>query len=295
MIRSVGRLGPLKVTALVGRQLWVDLLVLLAVAALMVPVPDPIQSQAAVPILSVLGVGATIFIGFRNSTAYSRWWEARTLWGGVIINCRVLHNGLVSVDDGSADMTTVLDRLRRRQVRHAWQLAAELRGLRPTADVLALTPEDPGDASATDLLSRQARDIGVLVSNRRLDTESRTMLMAVNTALVSAQSGLERIRNQPLPAHYALFIRVFTWLFAVMAFNRLDAASHHVASLLLGLVVMVVFIVAERVGHLIEEPMSNTVFDLPMSRFCSTVTADLLSPGHPLARPREGPRATVWM
>jgi putative membrane protein len=57
---------------------------------------------------------------------------------------------------------------------------------------------------------------------------------------------------------------------------------------------MAVFVVAERVGHLSEEPMSNTVFDLPMYRFCGTITGNLLGAGHPLARPRESVTATVW-
>jgi putative membrane protein len=52
---------------------------------------------------------------------------------------------------------------------------------------------------------------------------------------------------------------------------------------------------AERLGHFIEEPMSNTPFDLPMNRFCAGITADLLGPGHPLARPRDREDAVIWM
>jgi putative membrane protein len=32
--------------------------------------------------LTILGAAITIFLGFRTNTAYDRWWEARTLWGG---------------------------------------------------------------------------------------------------------------------------------------------------------------------------------------------------------------------
>ncbi|HEX9834095.1 MAG TPA: bestrophin family ion channel [Mycobacterium sp.] len=281
--------------ALVLWELRFDVLAILAIAALMVPIPDAIQAESATAVLSVLGIGATIFIGFRNSNAYNRWWEARTLWGGVIIHCRALHNGLSSVDDGSAAAAPVLDRLRRRQVRHAWQLAIELRGVAPPAGVVELTPEDPADTSATDLLTRQAREVQVLVRDHRLDTDSRVMLMALNTALVAAQSGLERIRNQPIPIHYDMFIRALAWFFGIVAFNRLDSTSHHVGSIVIGLLLIAVFIIAERLGHFIEEPMNNRIFDLPMYRFCSIITGDLLGPGHPLARPRESTKASVWM
>ena len=295
MIRSVGRTGPVKVTGLVLWQLRFNLLAMVAVAAVMVPIPDTIQTDNATAVLSVLGIAASIFIGFRNSNAYNRWWEARTLWGAVIINCRALHNDLTGVDNASNAMAPALDRLRRRQVRHAWQLAGELRGAPMPIGVADLTPEDPVDTSANDLLTCQARDIQGLVRADQLDTQSRVMLLSVITALTEAQSGLERIRNQPIPIHYDMFIRMLAWFFGIVAFNRLDATSHHIGSIVVGLLLMGIFVTAERLGHFIEEPMSNRIFDLPMNRFCSTITANLLGAGHPLAQPRESAKASVWM
>ncbi|WP_137145270.1 bestrophin family ion channel [Mycolicibacterium sp. CR10] len=295
MIRSVGRTGPAKVVALVGWELRFNLLAVVAVAAVMVPIPDTIQTDNAAAVLSVLGIAASIFIGFRNGNAYNRWWEARTLWGSVIINCRALDNALISVDDQTDDMASVIDRLRRRQVRHAWQLASELRGVVLPTGVADLTPEDPVGADATDLLNRQARDIQGLVRGGHVDTQSRMMLMSINTALVAAQSGLERIRNQPIPVHYDLFIRILAWFFGIVAFNRLDATSQYIGSIVVGLLLLGVFVTAERLGRFIEEPMSNRIFDLPMYRFCSIITGNLLGGGHPLAQPRESAKATVWM
>ncbi len=295
MIRSVGPLGPVKAAGLVVWQLRYDLVVVLIVAVVMVPIPDGIQNESAVAVLSVLGVGASIFIGFRNSNAYNRWWEARTLWGGIIINCRALHNTLCSVDTGSAAMAPILDRMRRRQVRHCWKLTAELRGIAPLPGVAELTPEDPADADAVDLIAFQAQDVQALSAGGFIDDQARVMLMSVNTGVVTAQSGLERIRNQPIPFQYDMFIRGLAWFFAIVAFNRLDSATHHFGSILIGLLLMAVFIVAERMGHFIELPMRNSVFDLPMYRFCSLISGNLLGAGHPLARPRERADATVWM
>jgi putative membrane protein len=58
---------------------------------------------------------------------------------------------------------------------------------------------------------------------------------------------------------------------------------------------MTTFIVAERLGHFIEQPMNNSVFDIPMYRICGGITANLLGAGHPLARPRESEKTIVWM
>lgn len=295
MIRTAGRLGPIKVIGLVLWQLRYTFLAIIVVVALLIPVPDAAQSEYAAAVLSVLGIGASVFIGFRNTTAYNRWWEARTLWGGIIIGSRTLANGLTSVDDGSPEMGVILDRMRRRQVRYCWTLAAELRRVPPIDGVVGLTPEDPADADAVDLLNRQAVDIQALAADGRIDAQARVLLMTANTAAATAQSGLERIRNEPVPVHYDLFIQGLAWFFGVMAFSRLDSTTHEVGSVLVGLLLMTTFIVAERLGHFIEQPMNNSVFDISMYRICSTITGNLLGSRHPLARPRESDRALVWM
>jgi len=295
VIRSVGKLGPLKVSGLVWWQMRWDLLAIVVVAAILIPIPDPTQIDYASAVLSVLGIGASVFIGFRNTTAYARWWEARTLWGNVIINSRATHNALCSVDSGSPEMAPILDRMRRRQVRYAWQLTADLRGIPAVEGVSELTPEDPADANAVELMTEQAVDIQKLSAEGLIDHQARVMLMSVNTALVTAQSGLERIRNEPIPMQYEIFVRALAWFFAIMAFSRLDGSSHPFAGVIIGLLLMAVFIGAERLGHFIEQPMRNSVFDIAMYRFSGVITGNLLGAGHPLAQPREGPKATVWM
>jgi putative membrane protein len=295
VIRPVGRLGAVKVAGLVLWQLRYDLLAILIVAGLLVPVPDANQIDYAAAVLSVLGIAASVFIGFRNTTAYNRWWEARTLWGGQIINSRVLHNGLTAVDNGSPVMAPILDRMRRRQVRYCWQLAAEMRGIEPPPGVIELTAEDPPDTDSTELLNLQAADVQTLAAGGHIDQQARVMLMAANTGSATAQSGLERIRNEPFPIHYDFFIRMLAWFFGIMAFNRLDSSGHAVASIVVGLLLMTVFVVAERLGRFIEEPMNNSIFDIPMYRLCSIITGNLLGRGHPLARPPDSDKAAVWM
>lgn len=71
--------GALKV---VGQVLWrlrYDLLAVLMVALAMAMFSGSALFAGAAPAVPLLGVVVSIFIGFRNSSAYSRWWEARTL------------------------------------------------------------------------------------------------------------------------------------------------------------------------------------------------------------------------
>jgi len=296
MIRSSNRFGVFKALGLVLWMLRYDLVAVVIVAAVMALLSDRVAFQGAAAIVPLLGVVVSIFIGFRNSNAYNRWWEARTLWGTVVGNCRAVSNALIAVDDCSDEMAVVVDRMRRRQVRHAWRLAAELRGVAPVTGVAELTPEDPVDASTGTLLALQATDVRDLVRADRIDRQGRVILTNLNTAQALAAGGLERIRNQPIPLPYAVFVRALAWFFGIMVCTRLDNSGHDtVLGIIVGVLIMTLFIVAERLGHFIEEPMSNTSFDLPMNRFCAGITADLLGPDHPLARPADGAHAVVWM
>jgi len=273
----------------VGQVLWqlrYDLLTVVVVAVAMVALSAVLPMQGAAALVPLLGVVVSILIGFRNSNAFSRWWEARTLWGTVVANCRAVHNALTAVDDCSAEMAVTTNRMRRRQVRHAWQLAAELQGVPVAPGVRELTPEDPPDATSGVLLNLQAAETRDLVRADRIDRQGRVILTNLNTAQAVAAGGLERVRNQPIPLYYAGFVRALAWLFAILVCTRVDVGGHHSAlGIAVGVFVMALFVVAERIGHIAEAPLSDSPFALPMSTYCAGITADLLGSGHPLAGP----------
>lgn len=58
---------------------------------------------------------------------------------------------------------------------------------------------------------------------------------------------------------------------------------------------MTTFIVAERLGRFIGQPMNNSIFDISMNRICATISGNLLGAGHRLAQPKESGKAAVWM
>jgi putative membrane protein len=168
--------------------------------------------------------------------------------------------------------------MRRREVRHAWQLAAQLRGTEPSPVLPDLTPEDPADCTATELLTRQACDIGELSRAGLIDRQARRVLVTINSAQVAAAGGLERITQQPIPRFYDLFIRGLAWFFAILVCTRLDGGGHdNVTGVVLSISIMALVIIAERLGRLLEEPMSADMFGLPLERFCTELTADLTS------------------
>lgn len=269
--------GKLKTAAAVLWLLRWDLVAVLLVAAVMMMLADTVPFGTVAQIVPLMGVVVSIFIGFRNSSAYQRWWEARSLWGQLAANACAMSNALVAVDNRTEPMAVVVDRMHRRQVRHAWQLAAELRGVPPAPGVAALTPEDPAGLTATQLLTAQAADIRDLANEDWIDRQGRSLLVNLNSAQANVASGLERIRNQPMPLPYTMFVRAVAWFFAVMVCTRLDPAGHDSGvGIVVSVLVMAMFVVAERLGHFLEKPMTDGPFGLAMQDFCAGITADLL-------------------
>ncbi len=261
------------------RRFRSDVMAILLIAAAMAIVLDHVELPAVSGVVPLMGIVVAIFIGFRNRNAYARWWEARSLWAGIVSNGRSLHYALLAYEDGTSEMAAITDRLRRREVRHAWQLAAELHH-HPAVPALAdLTPEDPADCTANGLLRRQAVDIAELSRAGLIDRQARRVLVTINSAQAGTATGLERIGSQPIPRFYGVFTRTLAWFFAVIVCTRLDGGGHDTAmGIGLSVLVMTIVVIAERLGVLLEQPMSDDVFGLPLDRFCTTLAAALLEP-----------------
>ncbi len=78
---------------ILGSLLWqlrYDLLAVAVVAAAMAALSAVVPLQGVASVVPLLGIVVSIFIGFRNSNAFNRWWEARTLWSTVTANCHAI-------------------------------------------------------------------------------------------------------------------------------------------------------------------------------------------------------------
>ncbi|MEQ4939960.1 bestrophin family ion channel, partial [Proteus terrae] len=95
---------------------------------------------------SLLGIAIAIFLGFRNSASYSRFVEARNLWGTVLIAERTLVRQLRNILPAEHD---VHRRIVSYLVAFSWSLKHQLRKTDPTADLRRLLPDD----KVTDILA----------------------------------------------------------------------------------------------------------------------------------------------
>jgi putative membrane protein len=78
-----GRAYPLVLLQLIHRM-RLELLLLLTIAVLINSDVVPRGWTANGNVVRILGIAASIFIGFPNTQAIGRWWEARQLWGTIV-------------------------------------------------------------------------------------------------------------------------------------------------------------------------------------------------------------------
>ena len=87
-------------------------------------------------IAAILGSALAIFLAFRNNNSYTRWWEARTVWGGIINNSRIFarqiianaDNALASGKASAEQIETYKTEMVYRQIAFAHALRLHLRG-----------------------------------------------------------------------------------------------------------------------------------------------------------------------
>lgn len=90
-----------------------------------------LDSKIKLPLmpLSLLGSALVVLISFRNSSAYNRWWEARTLWGAMVNSSRSFARQVLALlDDLGDEVNPIKSTLLRRHVAYVNCLAAHLRG-----------------------------------------------------------------------------------------------------------------------------------------------------------------------
>jgi ion channel-forming bestrophin family protein len=254
-----------------------------------------IASISFVPV-GVMGSALAIFVAFRNNSAYARWWEARTLWGGIVNSSRVLARLLITFTDSHAHQANYekgrSERFKQEMVYAciAWAHALRLHLRRQSGrdEMQRLLPEQDFNEL---LRSQNLPNYLQLLMGRKIYEAMATGILAgfdsfqlegQLLALANYQGSCERIKNTPLPRQYDFFTRLFVYAFAtalpfglinLMAGAGLQAQVWLAVPLSLAIAGM--FVIMERTGAAVEDPFENKVTDVPLSALCTNIERDL--------------------
>jgi len=225
----------------------------------------------AVPVLPVttIGVAVSLYLGFKSTSAYNRWWEARAIWGEIVNNSRTWANyahNLVHDDKFENDNAVARDLIERHI---AWvnALAYQLRKnsrlkisnnlhifdyRRPFTDpdfhpnpesyLRHLHPDEQSYIAAhvnpaTHILRLQGEKLRELAKHGLLSDYRLVEMMSHLGRFYDCQGKCERIKNTPFPRQIAYFGTIFAWLFILLLpFAFVDAFnSEAVRNQLVGL------------------------------------------------------------
>jgi ion channel-forming bestrophin family protein len=249
--------------------------------------------------IGVLGSALAIFVAFRNNSAYGRWWEARTLWGGIVNSSRVLARLVITFTDSHAHQPNY-EKARSEDFKrvmvlrciawvHALRLHLRRNDEREWVDTLRpLLPADEfntvmGAQNRPNIIQQlQGQHIYRAMADGTLGGFDSFQMEGQLLALANYQGGCERIKNTPLPRQYDFFTRMFVLLFALLLpFGILGffTAEHMLwlswLTVPLSVLIALVFIIMERTGAANENPFENLVTDVPLTALCNTIERDL--------------------
>lgn len=283
--------------SLLIRHLYLPVLYFLVVATVVYVAYDVLDiSQFRLPaaLTAVMGTALAIFIGFRNSSSYDRWWEARKIWGGVVNYSRTFGRQattLVTLQHvRGASTPGELAYIHRDLVRRhlAWinALRIQLRGQQDWTDVERhLSAEEwavlkDKKNKATQLVQQQAEVITKLQMQGFVEDFRHIQLDNTLTELYNLQGKAERIKNTPLPRQYDYFINMFLWCFVTLLpatlIQPLSEIQISISVIPLSALISLCFYVVAAVAAYNEDPFENKPSDTPMTALCRTIEIDLL-------------------
>ncbi|ENH4375712.1 bestrophin family protein [Enterobacter hormaechei subsp. xiangfangensis] len=251
---------------------------LLSIAVIvMLPWYTSLGIRFTVAPFSILGVAIAIFLGFRNNACYSRYVEARLLWGQLMIAARSLFREVKNTlpDD------KYLGEFVRLQIAFANCLRMTLRR-ETNADQLSryLAPDDlrkvmDANSPANRILLIMGEWLAV---RRRSGHLSDILFHSLNNRLNDMSivlAGCERIANTPVPFAYTLILHRTVYLFCIMLPFALVVDLHYMTPFVSALI-SYTFISLDTLAEELEDPFGTEDNDLPLDAICNMMERDLL-------------------
>lgn len=230
--------------------------------------------------LTLLGLTLAIFLGFRNTVAYQRWWEGRTLWGELVIATRNVARQTLS-------FLSPLPRERQRDLVYALigfthALRHHLRGTDPAAELRRWLPEGTCDAVLASphrpnaLLGVLGRDCTDAARAAGVDSILLAEMDRGLNQLSNVLAGCERIKGTPIPFTYILLLHRTVHAYCFMLPFCLIGPLGWLTPLAVGILAYT-FFGLDAIGEQIEDPFDLLPNDLPLDALSRNVEINLRS------------------
>nr|WP_255709286.1 bestrophin family ion channel [Spirosoma sp. KNUC1025] len=235
-----------------------------------------------------MGTAVAITLGFRNNSAYERFWEALTAWGGLVNQSRIFSRQLLSVylppvahREREGNRLELHQSFVYRQTAFAHVLRMNLRReeltnaacwtqLSPLLSEDELTILQQATNKPNCLLNLQSMAYAKLGDSLESSLFRQIQFETILAEFTQLQGQCERIKNTPLPRQYAFFTKVFVWIFVgLIPFGLVGELGW--LSIPTSVLLSWIFVTLEQVGDYTENPFEGGINDVPMSALCQTI------------------------
>jgi len=237
--------------------------------------------------LSIFGGVIGVIAGFRNSSAYARWWEARIIWGAVVNNSRSFARQVLSMmaapeagQEMECELRAIKHKLVLLQIAYVHALRNHLRGISPWPELTGLIPEE-------ELALLKAQDNIPLAIHQKMaclvaDCYQRGWIDSIRWAsldrtlstFMDCQGASERIKNTPMPRLYDLFIRRFVEVYCLLLPLGM-VASLRLLTPIGSTFVGFIFMALDKIGRDLETPFENRPHDISLTAISRTIEINL--------------------
>ncbi len=228
---------------------------------------------------SVLGVAIAIFLGFRNSVCYSRFNEARMLWGQLAITSRSLLREVKTLLGHKPESVQNFVNL---QLAFCNSLRMTLRK-QPQQETLSryLTPAQLAWVSESHAPQNRILILmGTWLNEKRQQGEISDILwQSLNenlNALSGVSGGCERIITTPLPFAYSLLLHRTVYIFCIMLPFALVTDLHYITPFI-SVFISYTFIALDSLAEELEDPFGTEDNDLALDAICVAIERDILN------------------
>ncbi|RKP51936.1 bestrophin family protein [Pararobbsia silviterrae] len=225
---------------------------------------------------SLIGLTLAIFLGFRNSTSYARYWEARVLWGSILNETRSLARQALTLTDDASDAPPFVRVL----IAFTHALRHQLRDSDPSGDLARLL--EPHEIERVGRAQFKPAVLLLIAGERLREMRTRGQIAPVLVPameiplgrLSDALGGCERIASTPIPFTYAVILHRTIYLYCfLLPFGLLD--SIHGMTPVIVAFLSYTFFALEALGAEIEHPFGVEPNDLALGAISSGIEATL--------------------
>ncbi|RZU38518.1 putative membrane protein [Fluviicoccus keumensis] len=227
---------------------------------------------------TLIGIALAVFLGFRNSASYDRYWEGRKLWGVVLGESRTLARQILTLPhavDAPEQRQAVLT-----LAAIAYALRHQLRRSDAAPDLQRLLPPDVFEEvraarfAPNLLVLKVARQLQGWRQQQRLDALPATEMEPPLARLTDAICGCERLNSTPLPYPYSVIMHRTTYLYCfLLPFGLVDAIGW--TTPLMVAFIAYTFFALEALSDELEEPFGTSANDLPLAAMCVMIETTL--------------------